>query len=244
MDPALPPTDQPPHNQNALVEVSYAEVHSPLASANQLWLHRTYLGISGLALADVIVMAQAAGMILQLVAAGAGNRPLGRLFDWIWHLQDVAYAIEWFSALYLLALARYSAEGEDPFRMPRRLLLSFGGGWVIIRFIPLGMLPTPLWRGVGVIAEIAQIVAVVTLFLYLMKIAELGNHAFLKIHLPLLLVLMILWHILSAITGNRLDSEDMRLLMMLGTAAYGFYLMLKMRAMLAKLTFTNSPPEL
>jgi len=239
MDPSPPPSDQ-----NELVSVPYADVDSPLASANQLWLHRTYLGIGGLALADVIVMAQAAGRILNLVAARTANRPMGQLFNWIWHLQDVAYAVEWFSALYLLALARYSGEGEDPFRKPRRLLLSFGGAWVIIRFIPLTMLPSPSWRVVGIIAEIVQILAAVTLFLYLMKIAELGNHASLKMHLPLALVLVILTHVLWAITGDRLDSEDLRLLMMLGTAGYLLYLMLKMRAMLAKLTFKNSPPEL
>ena len=42
---------------------------------------------------------------------------------------------------------------------------------------------------------------------------------------------------------NETETEDLRLLMMLGTAGYLLYLMLKMRAMLAKLTFTNSQPE-
>jgi hypothetical protein len=237
MDSTLPPTDQtiPP-------PLPYAKIYGPLASANQLWLHRTYVGIGGLALAQIIVIVQAGGMILNLVAARGDNRPLMELFTWTLHLEEVAYSVRWFSALYLLALAHYSGE-EDPFRLLRKLLLSVGGAFLIIRFIPMMMLPIYLARAVPIAAEVMEIAAIVTLFLYLMKIAELANHAFLKMHLPIALVLIILRHGLAAILGDRINGEDLRLLMMLASAAYWFYLMLQMRAMLAKLTFTSSTPE-
>src|SRR5881394_4239860 len=111
MDPSPLPTEE-----NAIGAGSDAPIENTLASADRFWLHRTLLGVSGLAIAQLITMAGAAGALLNLIAMGAENRTLERLLGWIWHLQDVAYAVQWFSALYLLALAPYSREGEDPYR--------------------------------------------------------------------------------------------------------------------------------
>jgi len=181
-------------------------------------------------------------MILNLVAARGDNRPLIELFTWTMHLQKVSYSIRWFSALYLLAQAQYPGE-VDPFRLLRKVLLWVGGAFLVIGFIPLMFVPVYLMRAVPIATEVMEMAAIVVLFLYLMKIAELANDAFLRMHLPIALVLIILRHGMAAILGDRIYGEDLRLLLMLAAAGYWLYLMLKMRAMLAKLTFTNSQPE-
>lgn len=231
MDPSPPPLPDD-------VVASATTAENTLASAGPFWLHRSWLGINGLIISQAVLIACAVGTFIDYASIRHEIRPVGRLLNWIWHLHDVSYAIQWLSALYLLALAPFSGKLEDPFRTSRKALLYLGAAWVVVRFVPMMLLPAGVLRFVGGFAEIMQLAAIAALFLYLMKIAEQANDALLKLHLPLAMVLVCLTHAFDSIMRFRMslfEAENLRLALMIAGAAYWIYLMLRMRLIVASL---------
>jgi len=234
LEPPSPQTDA--FLINAAPELSYAPSNG-LRGLNPLWLHRTFLGTTGIAVAQALIILENVGSYLTFVAFRTHNLEFEPLFHWMGRLYDVSFAIQWFSALYLLASPRAAADERDSFSLHRRALLYAGCAWVFMRSVPGAMFSGELARLMGNIALMVGIGASVTLFLYLMKIAEQSGDAFLKRNLPLALTLTILSESFYVIVRIRLQfrqAEDVRQMMSIAAAVYFLSLLWRLRKLVGE----------
>ncbi|SRR6266568_6967300 len=222
------------------LQISYASFSSGLRNANLLWLHRISLGITGILTAHVLFVIDAGTKLLNVLARGAF---LSYFHNWWTQIVEVAFAIEWFSVVYLIASARDDPEDQQRRISPRRLLLVFGGGWVVAYLLfRIGHLIPPFVNIRWIIVALMQIAAMVALFHYMNHLARRIGDPFLRRHLPLAMTLTIISVGFGFILGlnsmyrtssNWDRTQDVRYLMALAASGYFLYVLIRLRKSLA-----------
>src|SRR5437762_474649 len=124
----------PQPTQPAPPDLSYASLSIPLLPDNPLWLHRLFLGITGLAIAQALSLLQ---LIIFMIVflADRGEKPAGWLIYWLPQSGSIDTAVYWFSAVYLIGAAPITDTSRQ-FSATRTILLWFGCAYLLSRCIP------------------------------------------------------------------------------------------------------------
>lgn len=219
--------------------LSYASFSSGLSETNPLWLHRIYLGITGIAVAQSVFAFQSATLLLAILSRSEDMQ----FFFLSWSkFYGIGYAIQWFSALFLLA-ARENHDDHESTMSPRRLLLWVGGTSVVLGLI--GPLIPPIIRMPGFLSHLVTLVdvaAVICLFLYVLRLAQRDGHPLVKRHLPIAVTLLIVNVALQFLLpfGSGFGSgfrriDDVTSLINTAVAVYLVYVLLQMRRSIGSL---------
>jgi hypothetical protein len=236
MDPPPLPTTQPPLPEGDL-EIPYAIADAEIRHADPLWLHRVFLGITGIVIAEALFVLKATVMLL-----GSISRSTAISFDFLWsRLSEGAFAIEWFSALYLLAAHEPIGAHDEARRRrgeeaasPRRLLLFIGGASVILRFLPLHFLGIRRSANpfVDTLFSLVYVAGISVLLLYILRLAQRTGDPFLRRHTPAAVMLLFINYGMDfamSIRGTFAGANDVIQLFGLVANAYLFYVLLRMR---------------
>jgi hypothetical protein len=163
-------------------------------------------------------------------------------FDYLWtRLNEVAYAIEWFSALYLLATHEVISahdegrrrRGEDA-TSPRRLLLYVGSASVIFHYAPLHFLGIRRSSNMFIdsLFSLVYVAGISVLLLYILRLAQRTGDPFLRRHTPAAVMLVFINFALQfgfSIRGSIAGATDVMLLLNVVSYAYLCYVLLHLR---------------
>src|SRR5262245_33962671 len=102
----------PVENQTSIQPLPYL-VSPPLADANPYWVHRLYLGLTGIAFGEAIDLAQLVFPLLLYFAERAQLAVGEKLIYFLPQVNQISFAITWFSAVYLLAAPEPKSPPDD-----------------------------------------------------------------------------------------------------------------------------------
>jgi hypothetical protein len=195
--------------------IPYATFISGLANANPLWVHRIYLGISGILLAQLMLAIHRVLQLAILIAI-----PDYPTFFW----------------------TRFE---EEPWSAPRKLLLWVGAASVVMHlarpfldFVSRGPVFSPsqlLFHLVWII----DLAGVIVLFLYILRLGQRAGDPVLTRHLPLVATLVIVNGALFVIVRlrelplGRLQGATVAVLVQTAVAVYAVWILNVMRRSLA-----------
>jgi len=227
MGPPPLPTPSPAASDEVL-EIPYALADAEIRDADPLWLHRVFLGTTGIAAAMAMFV-----VIGTFRLIGNISRSPTFAFDYTWsRLGEVAYGMEWFSALYLLA-SHEVIGGHDEGRR-RRLLLYIGSAAVILHYAPLHLLSIRRSSNVFVdsLLSLISVAGASVLLLYILRLAQRTGDPFLRRHTPAAVMLVFINFALEfgfSIRGSFVGANDVTMLLNVVSHAYLCYVLLHMR---------------
>jgi hypothetical protein len=212
-------------------------VNSALAAASPYWLQRAFLGLTGMAIAQWMVLADGALTLLIYFRNGGRTRANEELLRFNSNMSYFAFTILWFSAIYLLAAPEDKTDQPNQtFALARKLLIYAGCGLVLITFFPSLMYMTDLGLGIwfNQFLPVLNLAALVALFFYLWKLADSANDPYLKRNLPAVLAVLIASNgFAEAVKHKLLRADDLRLILNILAAAYFLHVVLRMRKIFA-----------
>ena len=239
MDPIEPPALSKSPEESA----SQTALESDPAALDGHWLHRTFLGLSGVAIAQALLLFQEAATLLLLFSTRAGATAAENVFKWMPHVDQIAMAILWFSALYLLAAPGRFFEGTS-LSTPRKLLLIFAGGSLVARAFPWLVFPSRSQQYLSSILPVLHLAAMGALLYYLFKFAQRVGDEYARRHVPLVFVLIVLAQGLAiSVQLDLVRAEDILLVLRIATTVYFLHLIMHMRGILGERVFTQSPTK-
>ncbi len=239
MEHAAPPNPAP--------EIAYAAVNAELSRSEPLWLYRMFLGITGVLIAETLFVFES-GMKASILLSG----PEVNLFlDYFWYTGGVvATAIEWFSALYLLAAPENPDERRARWTSPRKLLLITGSAWAVFYLMVPFLDRVETWaRFLWFASTALHIAATVVLIYFLMRLSARTGDAFFARHFPLVLTLTLASLGLSLLIGisNYYDvpralrrAGNLEQVLSAAASAYFAYLLIHLRRQIS--AFLWPPP--
>jgi hypothetical protein len=213
--------------------------NSALAAASPYWLHRAFLGLTGIAIAQWMVLADGALTLLIYFRNGGRTRANEELLRFNSNMSYFAFTILWFSAIYLLAAPEDKTDQPNQaLALARKLLIYVGCGSVLITFFPSLMYMTdlPIWTWSRHFLPILNAAALVALLFYLWKLADSANDPYLKRHLPAALAVLIASNgFAEAVKYKLVRADDLRLILNILAAAYFLHVVLRMRKIFANM---------
>jgi len=216
---------------------------SKLATASPYWLHRTFLGLTGIAIAQWMMLADGALMLLIYFSTGGRTRANEELLRFNSNMSYFAFTILWFSAIYLLAAPEdKNQEPDQALALARKLLIYVCCVSLLPTFYPSLMftMAPGMWFWLNRSLPILNLAALVVLFFYLWKLADSANDPYLRRHLPsALAVLIFSTGFAQAVQYKLLRADDLRLVLNILAAAYFLHVVLRMRK-----AFANMLPPL
>jgi hypothetical protein len=227
------PTAAPSPPDESLVEIN----SSTFASASPYWRHRTFLGLTGIAIAQWMMLADAALMLLIYFSTGGRTRSNEELLRLNSNMNYFAFSTLWFSAIYLLAAPEdKNHELDQALALARKLIIYVGGALVVLTFYPALMFTTVpgIWFWLNRSLPVLNLAALVALFFYLWKLAGSANDSYLRRHLPSALVVLIFnIGFAQAVQYKLLRADDLRIILNILAAAYFLHVILRVRKLFA-----------
>jgi hypothetical protein len=225
MDPVETPASPEP--------LAYA-VSDPLADANPYWVQRLYLGLTGMALGQVLDMGQLALGMLLFLADRTKFAGLSLVFL-LPQVNTISFAIFWFSAVYLFAAREPKGPvDEENVASVRKLVIYLGCGVVLLACYPYAMSPVRTMAWFGTVLPILHLAAKIAVLVYLFRLADRAHDSSIKKHVPVILMLVLLSSVLSMASSYRWTrAEDVSVMLSIAAEAYFLFAVLQLRKLFA-----------
>src|SRR5688572_22352116 len=97
-----------------------------LRDANPQWLYRIFLGVSGMAIGQVITLFMFALLMFFFLARHINAIEDDTMLRWFPKPDPMGYAIFWFSAIFLLAVPQHAEDNDPQVSRFRRPLIYIG----------------------------------------------------------------------------------------------------------------------
>ena len=210
---------------------------NPLSTASPYWLHRLFLGLSGIALAQWLWLGQAALMMIIYFLQRTRLSEEDRLIYFIPNVNYVSFSVLWFSAIYLLAAPESKRDqAEEGIFSARILVIYLGCATALLIFFPSTIYPLRSTKWMAALLPILNLAANLALLLYLFKLADRAQDAQLKKQVPLALAVMLLSNVFSiADQFEFVKAEDVRLVLSVAATIYLLYVVLRLRKIFANI---------
>jgi hypothetical protein len=220
---------------DTVAESSESLPASTLPAASPFWLHRVYLGLTGIAIAQWLALAQTALFIIIYFAQRAHLDDEMRLVHFLPSVNYLSFALLWFSAIYLVAAPETrTAAAREPMVSPRKLVIYLGCATALLTFFPSAIYPvrSMLWMSLA-LAGIG-IAAILAFLVYLLKLAERAGDAYLKKHIPIALAVTLVSNAFSI--AQQLEfakADDLRIVLNIGAIVYLLHIVTRLRRLFA-----------